>query len=573
MSETGIRDDSGDQSKSKDQIDPAAESLREDSIKPRVKIVGERAELLDSKLPDAPADGVSMGPTDPKSEMTVTVMVKSKASDKEIDQTLNEIMEGKRAPLSNTEFDAKFSADPQSMARIKRFAKDNGLSVESADNRSGRVVLKGPAASFSQAFQVQLQDVKVGDDINRERDTNISLPRAIEADVQGVFGLDQRKLAAPHYKLLPPGFKPRITTGHLPNEIADAYKFPKDSMGQGQSVGILQFGGGLDRFDNKQYYVQHGLKEPEIQLVGVGGAKSKPGRSREDNEVTLDSQVIGAVAPDAKQQIIFAPNSEQGFVDAVTRATFPEEGEIQNSAISISWGAPESVWSDQAKNNLNAAFKKAALRGISVFAASGDDGAKDKSPDGKFTTDYPASDPFVTGTGGTNFDIKNDKEVTWNDGNSPFAGASGGGISGFFPIPDYQSGIKMPANANNDGKVGRGVPDVAGNASPFTGYIIRVHGSDTMMGGTSAVAPLYAALTMRINGALGRPVGFLNPFLYKNAEKGIFKDITDGNNNGYDAGPGWDAPTGWGSIRGDKLLEEFRKQDKERAAKELKDKQ
>lgn len=561
MSDNGKPADRAEQAKDQPQ-EKQGEALRNEALSasfgPRVRVVGERAELLDTAKAGTP-EGKLVGPTKPDAPMSVTIMVKSKASEKDVDETLAKIIKHEQAPLTDAEFQNKFGADPDAVKRIVQFAKDNHLKAERIDDRSGQVVLKGKVADFARAFNVKIEDYQNGNNVNRERSGLISVPRNIAGDVQGVFGLDSRPQAESHVKLLPPGISPRAVSGYMPDEVANQYKFPKDSMGAGQSVGIVEFGGGLDLKDNSQYYKDHGLKEPKVQIVTIGDAKNKPGGSA-DSEVALDSQVIGVIAPEATQQLIFAPNSEQGFLDAITRATFPEKGEIQNSAISISWGMPESSWSEQALQNMNAAFKKAALKGISVFAAAGDDGAKDKSSDGKFTADYPAADPWVTGAGGTNLNIGADKEVTWNDGNGPFSGSTGGGLSRVFPVPDFQGGIKLPADANNDGKTGRGVPDIAGNASPFTGYRVRYRGSETVMGGTSAVAPLYAALTMRLNGALGRPVGHWNAFLYKNGGTDMFRDITDGNNNGYSAGPGWDAATGWGSVRGDKMLEALKKQ-------------
>lgn len=533
------------------------DAFQKEAFAPRLRQLGERVELTDSARP---AFGTRVGPTNPNAEISVTIMVKSKASESDMDKTLEKIVKGEIKPLTDDEFKAQFGADPDAMNRVNKFAKDNGLTVQRSDDRSGQIVLKGSVADLSKAFQVKIEDYKDNGEINRERTGTISIPRNIATDVEGVFGLDERKQADTHYRKLAPGIQPRVTMGSLPNEIADAYDFPKDSMGAGQSIAILQFGGGLDKFDNQQYYASYGLKVPEIQIVGIGGAKNQPGQIA-DNEVALDSQVVGTVAPEAKQQIIFAPNSEQGFVDAITRGAFPEKGENQNSAISISWGAPETSWTDQAKHNIDLAFKKAALKGISIFAAAGDDGAVNKSHDGRFTADFPASDPYVTGVGGTNFSLPDKKEVVWNDGPGKFTGSTGGGISEFFDVPEFQKSVTLPPSANNDKRVGRGVPDIAGNASPLTGYRIRVHGSDTVMGGTSAVAPLYAALTLRVNGALGRPVGYLNPFLYKNGGTDMYRDIVDGNNNGYTAGPGWDATTGWGSINGKKFLEALKKSD------------
>ena len=533
----------------------ALQAEAQEGLNPRVRISGDKAELLYTRT--AAEKGTRIGPSDPNQQIDVTVMVKSKGSEQEMEDTLQKILEGKKKPLTDAQFNAQFGADKDAMNRVLKFAKDSGLKAVKIDTKSGRIQLHGKVGDFSKAFNVQLDDYQNDGVICRERAGNVMVPRAMSDDIQGIFGLDNPKMLNTHFKQAPKGdSQPRADNSFMPNEVADMYNFPKDSMGGGQSVAIVEFGGGLDFKDNSKYYKDHGLKEPKIQVVEIGTAKNKPGDPA-DGEVALDSQVIGAIAPDAKQQLIFAPNSDQGFLDAITRATFAEKNEIQNSAISISWGAPESDWNEQAIRNLNIAFKKAALKGISIFAASGDDGAKDKSSDGKFTPDYPASDPFVTGTGGTRLE-KSGKEVTWNDGF--FGGSTGGGISAKFDVPEFQKNITMPQNANNTGKPGRGAPDIAGNASSLTGYKIRVGGAETVTGGTSAVAPLYAGLMMRVNGALGRPAGYLNPILYNNANSGIFKDITEGHNNGYDTGPGWDATTGWGVLRGDKFLELLRKQ-------------
>lgn len=525
------------------------------AFSPKLNIVGERAELVETRV-TSPPEGQKIGPTDPNKEINATIIVKSKASDQEMDQTIWQIATHKRKPLSDAEFNARFAADPSAMKRVMKFAADNGLKVEEAAPDSGRVMLKGTVKNFNEAFKVQLDDFKSPLGFTRERNGTISVPKNIAPDIQGVFGLESKPLAHSNAIRLQnePGFHPHGSfSGYMPNDVAKAYQFPEESKGAGQSIAIVEFGGGLDLADNATYYKDHHLKVPDISIVGVDGAKSKLGETADD-EVALDSQVIGAVAPDAKQMIIFAPNSDQGFVDAITRATFTKHGELANSAISISWGAPESAWTPQARENLNLAFKKAALKGISIFAATGDKGAKNGTQ--VFTADYPAADPYITATGGTELHLNQnggiDKEVGWNSG--------GGGISEINPVPDFQRETKLPENANRDGKVGRGVPDVSGNAAPATGYSIRVHGFETTMGGTSSVSPMYAALVARMNSALGQRVGYLNPFLYQHGKSEIFRDITSGNNGGYEAGAGWDAVTGWGTINGKQMLDELRKE-------------
>jgi kumamolisin len=289
------------------------------------------------------------------------------------------------------------------------------------------------------------------------------------------------------------------------------------------------------------------------------GVPSTTGRNiRADAEVSLDSQILGTVAPDARQNIIFTKNNEQGFIDAIERGSFPKDNESANQAISISWGQPYELMSEQGRRGMNLALKKAALKGISVFVASGDDGAADNVPDGKLHVDYPAADQFATGVGGTILTVKDGKiasEVAWNDNK----GATGGGISNV-ETPEFQKQLTFLTK----GLAGRGVPDISGNASPNTGYKIRTGGDDRVSGGTSAVAPLYTALALRLNEGLGggnKTVGFMNPFLYQQAAAGkadFFNDVTQGNNNGFDAAKGWDPVTGWGSLNGEKLLEAYK---------------
>lgn len=555
----------------------ALQSEASGALSPRIKMAGSRAELLDTTHNDTV--GTRIGDTDINAEMTATIMVKSKASDKMIDDTLAKIYAHEMKPLSAKEFNEQFGADPQAMERVQKFARDNGLTIVESELNSGRVELKGKVGDFNKAFQVKLGDYKTEDgEITQERLGAISLPKDISSDVDAVLGLDSRSNAEAHYVMADRnGISPRTPSpGFLPTQVAEAYDFPKDSMGAGQSVGIIELGGGIDLKDNAEYYKAHGLPLPEIQIVEIDGAHNDPHnpdpKKNADGEVALDSQIIGAVAPAAKQQLIFAPNGgEQGFIDAVTRATFARDGEVQNTAISISWGKRESAWDAQGIAEMDRAFKKAALQGISVFAAAGDHGAADASTsDGKFVADFPASDPWVTATGGTQLDIDpasgKPHEVVWNDGpdKNGVLWATGGGISQSFGKPDFQKGVELPVNPNPalpNGSLsgGRGVPDISGDASARSPYIIRVDGTDHHIGGTSAVAPLYAALIMRVNASLGKPVGFLNPFLYKHGNSGIFNDITSGDNAGFNGGPGWDVATGWGSIRGTAFLDQLRK--------------
>jgi len=216
-----------------------------------------------------------------------------------------------------------------------------------------------------------------------------------------------------------------------------------------------------------------------------------------DGEVELDIEVSGAVAPGAQIGAYFAPNTDRGFIDALTAAI--HDGNLRPSIISISWGSPESSWTDQARNAMNSACQDAATMGVTVLVASGDHGATDGLASGTFAVDYPSSSPFVIGCGGTKLALSGNtisSEQAWNE-LAQNEGATGGGVSDYFPIPNFQTKAGVPTSPK--GFRGRGVPDVAGDADPTTGYNVFVDGQWTVIGGTSAVAPLWAGLLARIN--------------------------------------------------------------------------
>ncbi|MBV9733143.1 MAG: S53 family peptidase [Verrucomicrobia bacterium] len=206
----------------------------------------------------------------------------------------------------------------------------------------------------------------------------------------------------------------------------------------------------------------------------------------------------------------------------------------------------------------NQAFQDAGTMGKTVFVAAGDSGSSDGESDGANHVDFPASSPYVVACGGTTLEANTStdtitSEVVWNETASN-EGATGGGVSDFFPKPAYQDSVNVPAPTTSAG--GRGVPDVAADADPVTGYQVIIDGSTSAIGGTSAVAPLYAGLFARINQALVQQgksrAGYVNAALYQNPS--AFHDIVSGNNGAFSAGPGWDPTTGLGSPDGGKIL-------------------
>ncbi len=375
--------------------------------------------------------------------------------------------------------------------------------------------------------------------------------------MEGVFGLDNRPQAKAHFRLRKktPGVRAQAAAvSYSPLQVAQAYAFPSGVTGAGQCIGIIELGGGYNAADLASFFGNLGIPTPKVTAVSVDGAANSPtgDPSGPDGEVELDIEVAGAVAPGAEIAAYFAPNTDQGFIDAITTAV--HDATLKPSVVSISWGGPESSWTAQARNALNSACQDASTMGVTILAASGDDGASDGSSNGAPTVDFPASSPYVLGCGGTKLTLSGGaigSEHAWNELSSG-EGATGGGVSEVFALPSYQQSAKVPKAPN--GFVGRGVPDVAGDADPETGYNVVVDGQQTVIGGTSAVAPLWAGLLALVNQSLGMNVGYVNPLLYgANAEK-TFHDVTSGSNGDYSAGPGWDACTGLGSPDGTALL-------------------
>ncbi len=347
-------------------------------------------------------------------------------------------------------------------------------------------------------------------------------------------------------------------TSYTALQVAQAYNFPTSVNGKGQTIAIIELGGGYTQSDLTTYFKSLGISPaPSVSAVSVDGATNQPtgDTSGPDTEVMLDIEVAGAVAPGAKIVVYFAPNTDAGFLDAINQAAMDKTH--KPSVISISWGGPESSWTAQSLQNYNSALQAAAAVGVTVCVASGDNGSTDGSSDGSDQVDFPASSPYSLACGGTTLDISGSSiasEVVWND--LPNDGATGGGVSATFPLPSYQANANVPPSANT-GNTGRGVPDVSGDADPQTGYQVQVDGSQFVVGGTSAVAPLWAGLVALLNQSIGTPVGYLNPNLYQSVAlaTGTFNDITSGNNGDYKAGPGWDACSGWGSPNGAGILQ------------------
>jgi kumamolisin len=350
------------------------------------------------------------------------------------------------------------------------------------------------------------------------------------------------------------------------------YNFPDDLDGADQSIALIELnsldsdgninGTGYIASDLEEFFTKMGRPVPEISIVSVAGGANKPGLAQAgDNEVTMDICIIGAVAPKAKISVYFAPNTDAGFLAAVSAAI--HDPQTKPTVISISWVSSEDRATDQFLHGLDSYFQDAAAVGVTVCCATGDFGSSgDFVNDGEAHVGFPASSPFALACGGSDVTIQGASiaEVVWNDG--PIVGATGGGISNKFSRPLYQNELQIPLSPK--GVRGRGLPDVCSNAAH---YEVIVKGSAVPFEGTSAAAPLWAGLIALINQRLysqgSKPVGFLNPLIYqmRTAIDPPLKDVIEGKNDidgmlgRYAAQPGWDACTGLGSPRGKRLLE------------------
>ncbi|HET9112818.1 MAG TPA: alkaline phosphatase family protein [Burkholderiales bacterium] len=435
------------------------------------------------------------------------------------------------------------------------FAREAELSVVSVEPGRRLLKLRGPAARIEAAFSTKLGHYHDGKHYFRGRAGPLRLPDTVAPVVEAVLGLDTRPIAEAHIIRFRDA---AAMPGYLPNQIGSLYDFPAEVSGAGQCIALIELGGGYLDSDTQDAFKAMGIPPPRVVAVPVDQGLNQPDpRSGADDEVALDIQVAGGVAPGATIAVYFTPNTDAGFVNAITAAAHDTTHEP--GVISISWGSAEMNWTPQALRTMNSALRDAAMLGVAVFAAAGDNLATDGINDGKAHVDFPASSPWAVGCGGTSITVTDHAivgESVWNDGEH----GTGGGISDVFPVPDFQKTVVLPPGVNG-GHPGRGVPDVAADAAPAGGYIIVVHGHMTTVGGTSAVAPLWGGLTLLINEKAAQPLGFFLPELYRLPH--LLREVTVGNNwpagsdIGYQAGRGWNACTGLGVPRGKALFQEL----------------
>jgi kumamolisin len=522
-----------------------------------------------NKAPYQNAKAVAPAAPDERLEVTVRLRPKTPLPDM-LSAT------GPVQTVTHEEYDRLYGAGAKDIAQIRKFAREHNLTVVRESSARRSVMLSGSVVDFNKAFGVNLKTYAYDKGTYRGRTGTIQIPADLAGIVEGVFGLDNRPVAKRHSSLAAnpaAGGTPKAFTGA---DLAKIYNFPAGFDGTGQTIGIIELGGGYRPGDLTKYFGSLNIPVPKVIPVSVDGAANAPtSADSADAEVVLDIQVAGAAAPGAKYVVYFAPNdaSSKGFIDALTKAIHDTQN--NPSVVSISWGGPESVPNTSYQKQFDQVLQAAAMLGVTVTVAAGDNGAADVGPkewDGKAHVDFPSSSPYILSCGGTRLITSGGAitaESVWNQNQADLSqdsfGAGGGGVSGAFALPAYQNSSKVPKAPKPKGFKGRGVPDVTGDGDPDTGYNILVDGQAVQEGGTSAVAPLWAALIAIINQKLKGRVGFINPQLYAlSPGSGAFNDITVGGNRvtygshknvGYDAAPGWDAASGLGSPNGSKLAE------------------
>jgi kumamolisin len=472
-------------------------------------------------------------------------------------------------PLSRQELADRYGASPDDVELVRSTLEGLGLTVDEVDAGARRVRISGPVQTVARVFGTDLAESTPDDDGEnapryRQRTGGLSIPAALDGVVTAVLGLDDRPQARTQFRYVPAA---AVNTSYTPPQLGTVYSFPEGTDGSGQTIAIIELGGGYVPSDLDAYFDGLGIPTPSVTAVGVDGGSNAPDGNPNgaDGEVMLDIEVAGALAPGASLVVYFAPNTDAGFLDAVSTAAHADP---TPAAISISWGQSEDQWTPQARTAFDQALQDAAALGVTTTVAAGDDGSSDRVGDGRPHVDFPASSPHALACGGTRLEADATtgtvhSETVWNNGRG--GGATGGGVSAVFPLPSWQTGVGVPSGAGGtdaggaaNGPGGRGVPDVSAVADPQTGYRVRVDGQDTVIGGTSAVAPLWAALVARLVQSTGKPLGLAQPALYDSIRTGQvaagFRDITVGDNGAFAAAPGWDACTGLGVPNGASLL-------------------
>ena len=592
------------------------------ALGPRDASAAESSVVLPGHIPHQirAATQLERAPADERVDLSLAVRVDQALLDRTLAQLYGPKASARGKFLSSSEFARTFDLENKRQ-KIKEFAQAAGLTVNAGTDRPGSLIVKvyGPSGAVENAFGVQLHHYRSADGhVFRANDAEPSIPVSLAPHLGAVLGLSNfRGARKPHMARRRPDAvragragraSPALSGatgpggGLAPADIKRIYGLSGALNGSGQTVAIYELDG-YAQSDINKYTAQFSLPGNTPTCLSEDGTCSECGANQDQPctaatlghgtasngdggmiEVALDIDLMIALAPDAQILVYTARNSGSGPLNALDEIATDDRAQV----VSTSWGEDEESLGSPEMNSESAIFERMAAQGQTVFASAGDFGAYDASGlsvsyAGSLLTDDPASQPYVTGVGGTSLSGTIGSALTetvWNEGchsndnpgaNCAINGAGGGGVADFdgnWPLPSYQAGIATAYSSSF-----RNVPDVALNADPDTSpYSICVGdscnncGSDctTLIGGTSAATPLWASLTTLVNqqhaSAGGSPVGFVNPSLYSlgtSASSGtVFNDITNGDVGyaPYAAGPGYDDSSGWGSFHANALI-------------------
>ncbi|MEJ0049078.1 MAG: protease pro-enzyme activation domain-containing protein [Rhodospirillales bacterium] len=530
-----------------------------------------------------PVGSVMIGHTDPARTVTVTLHLPSRDPAGLANFIAHITRQGDplyRHYLTPTQFAARFGGKQADYDAIVAWAKSHGLSV--GQQYAARTVLSitGPVRAIESALGTSFSDYR--DPTNRifyAASGDVRLPDAIATRISGVVGLSDRIHFAPLAAGLPAGVQP-LGVGHGPGGGFDAadlrsiYSVPPQQFGPQQVLALFEQGG-FDRKDVAKYVKHNKLVPVPLKVRGVDGYDGSIDDAGVEVETIIDIDMMIAINPAAKQIIVYEQGSSP-FPVALVDSLAAMADDNAAKTISISYGTDEALQGADALNAENAVLEQLTAQGQTVFASSGDQGAYGRSGSGLNAED-PGSQPFVTSVGGTTVfpgpKESYNVEETWNNLASGY-GATGGGISAFWPIPAFQTPGGYTVTQRNGGSITmRNVPDVAAVANPLTGVSVysALGGGWIVKGGTSVSSPVWAGYFSLLNAAsegLGYgTLGYANPAIYGVATfHGLlytaFNDVLDGNNGdllgtgipGFSAGSGYDNATGWGSFIGTSLM-------------------
>jgi subtilase family serine protease len=534
-----------------------------------------------------------------------------------------------RQYLTAAQFARRFGASPATVTRVERSLRAHGLRSLGLSSNRLSLKIKASTAAVEHAFNLQLASFRLTD--GRDVTLNMEAPavdRRIAGSVQAVVGLSglatmraplEHAAAASGGTTSPSGTahsSKHVVTGgpqpcgaattaateqdsYTPDQIASAYDFSglyqQGDLGAGITIAVYELEPDLST-DIAAFQKCMGT-DTSITYAPVD---SGVGTGEGSGEAALDIEQLIAFAPDAKLLVYQGPNSNSDSPGSGPYDTFAQIiGQDKAQVISNSWGECEAVEGKTDATAESTLFEEAALQGQTVVSASGDDGAQDcdsggNNPNTSLAVDDPASQPFVTGVGGTALESLGDPptigltETAWNDHDEPGIstlgiepGAGGGGLSTIWPMPAYQRNAAATLDVVQGNSVQNGcsaaagycrqVPDVSINADPAMGYISYFNGTGNDhqalagwqgTGGTSSASPVWAAL-FALSDALpacgGESIGFANPSLYAlagSSESTYFNDVSSGGNDFtgtasglFPAGVGYDMATGLGSPK------------------------